>query len=111
MRSNSRRLRAAAAALAAVALVAVGPGMASADEHDSLKDVLTSIGRDGQPSSPDAGQPDSGATEEATAGTPAPSPTSDDDSAGHETEDPKAPDHGRGTVADAGVAGEDLATV
>ncbi len=106
MRSNPRRLRAAAAALAAIALVAVGPGTASADEHDTLKDVLTSVGLGGQPSSPDAEDP-----EDATAGTPAPSPTSDDDSEGHETEDPKAPDHGRGTVGDVDLQDQDVATV
>lgn len=106
MRSNSRRLRAAAAALAAVALVAVGPGAATADDNNSVKDFLSSVAGGQSPS-----QDQTGGSQDATGGTPAPSTTSDDDSPGHETADPKAPDHGRATVGDAKVKDQDLATV
>jgi hypothetical protein len=43
---------------------------------------------------------------------PVPStPTSDDDSEGHETQDPAPPDHAGGSVLDVNVAGEDALTV
>ena len=38
-------------------------------------------------------------------------PSGDDDSTGQQTEDPAAPDHAGGTVADVELAGEDVATV
>ena len=101
MGRRSRRLRAPLTALAAIALIAVGPGAASADE-DSLRDVITSVQNGQLPGAPDdpAGTP----------GTGVPSPTSDDDSDGHETKDPSAPDHGRATVADGDLAGHDVLT-
>lgn len=110
MTSGSRRLRGAVAALAVLALTTVTPAAANAGE-EPVGDRLGSIA-DG------AREQVRGITDSAgVAGGPSrvtgevPPVTSDDDSAGHETEDPQAPDHGGATVLDTGVAGEDVARV
>lgn len=98
--------------VAAFTLVALGPPSAAAVDEDPLGEVLGSVTEDGggvaKEAEVSAGR-DSGARVMAPSSPPPPS--SDDDLAGHETADPAPPDHGRATVVDADVAGEDVATV
>jgi hypothetical protein len=116
MRSHSGRLRASVAALAVVALSITSPVSASADEGPlpdplgSLTDTAKSTVDDTLPGLTGGGGGDAGAAEAPT-GKPAPAPSSDDDSAGHETQDPVAPDHGSATIVQGGAAGQDVATV
>jgi hypothetical protein len=116
MRSHSGRLRASVAALAVVALSITSPISASADEGPlpdplgSLADTAKSTVDDTVSGLTGGGGGEAGAAEAPT-GKPAPTPSSDDDSPGHETQDPAAPDHGSATIVEGGAAGQDVATV
>ncbi len=99
------------------ALVLMTPGMSAANESlpvatgdpvGTVNEVAGTVvpGPQGQPAA-EAPAP----AQRATADVPAPATSSDDDSAGHETANPKSPDHGGATVADLSAAGEQVATV
>lgn len=110
MRSDSGRLRGVVAALAVLALTTVTPAAASAGE-EPVGDRLGSVAdgaREQVKRITDSGESAGGA---ARVTGEAPRVSSDDDSLGHETEDPQQPDHGGATVLDSGLAGEDVARV
>lgn len=113
MSVRSRRIRGAAAVVAALSLVALGPPSTAAVEDDPLGEVIGSVTKDGGGGAkgPVPGAAREGGTRVATPSSPPPPPSSDDDLAGHETADPVPPDHGRATVIDTDIAGEDVATV
>ncbi len=123
MRSHSGRLTASVAALAVVALTMTSPVSASADEGPlqdtvgSVTDKVTATVDDTAARAADGAgttstQPTtSSKTTKTSTKRGAPTPSSDDDSAGHETEDPAAPDHGSATIVEGGAAGQDVATV
>jgi hypothetical protein len=104
--------------MAVVALSLTSPVSATADEGP-LQDTVGSAA-DGLQGAVDdtVGQVTPGVTGGGTAKSPgtstgstAPTPSSDDDSDGHETEDPAAPDHGGATIVRGGAAGQEVATV
>lgn len=110
MRSDSGRLRGTIAALAVLALTAVTPAAASANEEPAADRLGSTVdgARERVRSILDTGQGAGGAgrvTGQASR------VADDSDSPGHETEDPEQPDHGGATVLDGDVDGEDLATV
>ena len=111
MRRDSGGRRGAVAAFAAIALVVLTPGMAASDElvENPVGAVVDGareqVGRLGGGDGPAPAPAPTRVTGEA------PRTTSDDDSEGHETEDPQAPDHGGATVLQSEAAGEDVATV
>ena len=114
MASHLRRLMAPFAALAVTAMVVVipMPSASAVGEPDPVEQLLNSLQSD--PGNGEASQSDDATTpgvELATKSSPPPAPSSDDDTAGHETADPAAPDHGRAEIADVDVDGNDLADV
>lgn len=98
--------------LVAAALVLMTPGTSSAlsalpgGPNDPVTDTVTTVvpGQQGQPA-PEAQEQSAPADARST------TESSDDDSVGHETDDPTSPDHGRATVADLGAAGEKVVTL
>lgn len=141
MRSRLQRYRAPVAVMAAAALVALGPGTASADPSspDDLVGRLHEVapGQSGPASAPDEVDSASGApsstepssttpsstgpgarsssrsatSSPATTADPATTASSDDDQPGHETKNPARPDHGAAEVADLDAGGQDVADV
>lgn len=110
MSSTARRVRGSVALAAALTLVTMGPGVASASaDEDSLAELLTTTVTGGQDTATLDGTKQSGTL--ATPSSPPPAPTSDDDLAGHETADPAPPDHGQATIAHTSIGGRDIATV
>lgn len=132
MRNRLGRLRAPMAVLAAAALVGLGsaPAYAGTGTPDPVGGLLRTV--TGQPSSGDSGSsplpglpglpalpglpgtPSPGGSGSSGASgaqgsSDVPPPSSDSDSPGHETPDPKAPDHGSATVTHAAVGGNDVA--
>ncbi|HEX4976313.1 MAG TPA: LPXTG cell wall anchor domain-containing protein [Nocardioides sp.] len=118
MRRNSRRLPGVVAAVAALTLVVMAPGSALADEGalpgplggvvDSVQDQVEQVtGGASDPVGESAVAEGGGLRVTGEA----PAVSSDDDSEGHETEDPQGPDHGGATVLHGSVAGEHLATL
>lgn len=107
MRRNPRRSRTALAGAAAGILVLLTPGVAVADPLDdlvgSLEDTLQEAGAPAP-----GGEPDPAAEPR---GEEAPEPASDDDLEGHETEDPKGPDHGGASAADADLGEQDVTEI
>lgn len=86
---------------AATDLVPSVPGAQVAAGNDVVGDVLPG---------PQGEAPAEVPTQRVTADAPAPASSSDDDSAGHETANPKSSDHGGATVADLSAAGEQAVT-
>ena len=117
MQPRARRLRGAAAALAATALVVIGPGVAVADDDGPVRGVVGSLTKElGQEQAKPSGGPSGGdAGTSANLGVPsqpAPEPpNSDDDLPGHETENPEPPDHGGAQVADVDLLEEDAVDI
>lgn len=108
--SDSGRLRAVVAALAVLALVTMTPVAATAGEEPLVGPLDTSAdGVRQQVDQVTGNEQSTGGSGRVTG--QAPPVADDDDSAGHETEDPQAPDHGGATVLDSGLAGEDVARV
>lgn len=113
------------AVLVATALVALGPGTATADENlledavGTVTETITSGTTQQKSSSEDSPQlPDAPTTvvqdtqKSVTLDHSAPpAPSSDDDSAGHETEDPAAPDHGQASLVEGDLGDEELVRV
>jgi LPXTG-motif cell wall-anchored protein len=122
MRSRLSRLRAPLAAVAAIALVGLGPGTAfAANEPDPVHDFVGGLQQQVEPQqaepqqaqqeqaeAPAAGGAESTDANLATPSSPAPAPSSDDDLPGHETEDPTPPDHGEAQLADVNIGDEDV---
>ncbi|MGH3386104.1 MAG: hypothetical protein ACRDO1_16125 [Nocardioidaceae bacterium] len=115
------------AVTAATVLLALSPGSAWAaqDGSDLIGDVRDAVGSatGGLELTPGSSE---GAVEETTesaqavtqptaglkkSSVAAPAPSSDDDSAGHETEDPAPPDHAAGSAGDVDLAEEDVADI
>lgn len=131
MRNRLGRLKAPVAVLATAALVGLGtaPAYAGTDNPDPITGLLTKVAgqapADDSGSSPLPGVPDlplpgapgtqpsggeSGASG-AQGSSDVPPPSSDSDSPGHETPDPKAPDHAGATLTHVTVGGNDVAGV
>ena len=109
-------MRAPLVASLAAGVALAWPAMASADPvtdpvTETVDEVLASSAPDWG-SAPAAGET-AGATGSGAAGPSRPpsAPVSDDDSPGHETEDPAPPDHGSAQVIDADLGGDDSADV
>ena len=113
MVSHLRRLMAPLAALAVTAMVVVipMPSASAAGEPDPVEQLLNSLQSD--PATEAAPSDDASApgAKLATKSSPPPAPSSDDDTVGHETAEPVAPDHGRAEIADLDVDGNDVADV
>lgn len=105
MRNRWTRLRAPVAILAALALVTLGPGTASAADSSSGEDLVSQLEQQLAPAK------DTANTTLSTPSSPPPAPSSDDDQPGHETEDPAGPDHGAAEMVDANLGGADVVDV
>ncbi|MEO7893033.1 MAG: hypothetical protein ABIR57_02350, partial [Aeromicrobium sp.] len=105
MQHKSGKSRALLTVVAAVALVMMSPGVASADEDpvgtvvDQVQKKTIKVIQLVKPPAP--------ATQEAVA----PPPSSDSDSPGNETVDPTAPDHGSAKAVDTKIGATKLAEV
>ena len=109
MRNRLMRLRAPVAVLAALALVTLSPGTASATEINPGGDLVDQVEQQLSPQESDVAP-----AEDTPPPAPIsllPAPSSDDDQPGHETEDPASPDHGAAETVDANLGGEDVADV
>jgi hypothetical protein len=101
----TRRRRAVIAPLVALAtaiFIYAGAGAASATDPDPVGDLVKHV----QQTVHDAVKPARASVPSQNA--PDPSPADDDDSPGHETANPQAPDHGSSHLAHGDLAGQDL---
>jgi len=126
MRRRTGIYRAPVAVLVATALVALGPGTASADENlledavGTVSETITSGTTQQQKSSSEDSPKLTDAPAKVVEDTQKsvtldhsapPAPSSDDDSDGHETEDPAAPDHGGATIVESNIGDEEVVRI
>lgn len=115
--SSSRWGAALVAIVAALSVVVLGPGVAVADDTSPVDEAVRKVQKQARAHTQGSPVPRPGEVRKGVnldgPSQPAPEPTmgNDDDSPGHETENPEPPDHGRGHVLDVDVLEEDALDV